>query len=253
MSVTVGKRVARLRTARGDSLREAAARTGVSHTTIARIEKGEVTGSLDSTLRAIAVGYGVPVEFLLGEQEPWAEFQRLLAGMGAEQRAQVASASRAERVRMIINYLAFSYPGVFTLTQLAEASRLDAGRLESLLSQGQADDETLTHLAGGLQRMCGIDPAWLVWGGLNDKEQKEHASAEAETLGRYITAVQRAAANAIDPDVLEMAVEMLALQGRHVARVAAGSQHATLRVNDRRARTLAPKRAQPPANAHPVG
>lgn len=66
----IGLRVAALRAANHESLREAAGRTGVSHTTIARIEKGQVAGCLDSTLRKIAQGYGVSIESLMGEQLP---------------------------------------------------------------------------------------------------------------------------------------------------------------------------------------
>lgn len=68
--MSVGRRLARLRAAHGESLREAARRTGISHTTIARIEKGEVTGSFHHTLQQIAQGYGVPFQYLLsGGQE----------------------------------------------------------------------------------------------------------------------------------------------------------------------------------------
>lgn len=63
----VGRRVAALRAAHGESLRMAAARTGVSHTTIARIENGKITRSMHSTLCKIAEGYRVPAEYLVTE------------------------------------------------------------------------------------------------------------------------------------------------------------------------------------------
>jgi transcriptional regulator with XRE-family HTH domain len=63
--MSVAKRVARLRAARGESLRDAAARIGVSHTTIARIEKGETPSSSHTTLAKIATGYGVTSEWLI--------------------------------------------------------------------------------------------------------------------------------------------------------------------------------------------
>lgn len=62
---TIADRVAGLRASHGESLREASIRTGVSHTTIARIEKGEVTGSFHSTLKKVSDGYGVDVHWLL--------------------------------------------------------------------------------------------------------------------------------------------------------------------------------------------
>jgi transcriptional regulator with XRE-family HTH domain len=222
--VSVGKRVARLRLSRGDSLRDAAARTGVSHTTIARIEKGEVMGSLDSTLRSIALGYGVPVEFLLGEQEPWADFQRILATLRPEQRAQLMLAPRLQRIRMVVDFLAFSHPGTFSLEKLAEASRLSATQLrEFLATDSDTDDRPFAKVAAGLQRMCGIDPAWLSWGGLPPESGDPSTLSAAQAMGLYQVAVQRAAANGIDPRVLEMAVDMLALQSRN-GRAAAARQ-----------------------------
>lgn len=69
-----GHRVARLRASFGESLRDAAVRTGLSHTTIARIESGQVSAALNSTLLKIAQGYGVSVEFLLDGRETEGDF-----------------------------------------------------------------------------------------------------------------------------------------------------------------------------------
>lgn len=45
-------------------------RTGVSHTTIARIEKGEVTASFHRTIKMIADGYGVSMDYVLSGKLP---------------------------------------------------------------------------------------------------------------------------------------------------------------------------------------
>lgn len=45
-------------------------RTGVSHTTIARIEKGEVTASFHRTIKLIADGYGVSMDYVLSGKLP---------------------------------------------------------------------------------------------------------------------------------------------------------------------------------------
>jgi transcriptional regulator with XRE-family HTH domain len=63
--VQIGRRVAALRAGYGESLREAAVRTGVSHTTIARIENGKISRSMHCTLCKIAAGYHVSAEYLL--------------------------------------------------------------------------------------------------------------------------------------------------------------------------------------------
>jgi len=83
--MNVARRVARLRITHGESLREAARRTGVSHTTIARIEKGEVTGSYHETLQKIAAGYGTTLEYLLtGQDAARSEAPPLLAAESAK-------------------------------------------------------------------------------------------------------------------------------------------------------------------------
>jgi transcriptional regulator with XRE-family HTH domain len=78
MVTHIGRRVEKLRQAHGESLRDAAARTGVSHTTIRRIELGEVTESFNRTLLAIANGYGVPVEWIHTGKNPPEDFDTQL-------------------------------------------------------------------------------------------------------------------------------------------------------------------------------
>lgn len=80
----VGERVARLREVHGESLREAAARTGVSHTTIARIENSQTVGSTGGTLRKIADGYRVPLEYLLTGKDSRADSAAQLVAVAME-------------------------------------------------------------------------------------------------------------------------------------------------------------------------
>lgn len=55
-------RLERLRTAHGESVRQAAERCGISHPTWSRLERGESEGD-DETLAKIAAGYGVTAEY----------------------------------------------------------------------------------------------------------------------------------------------------------------------------------------------
>jgi transcriptional regulator with XRE-family HTH domain len=100
----VGRRVAKLRAAHGESLREAAARTGVSHTTIARIEKGEVTGSFHSTLRKIADGYDVRMEFLLTGRDPRQDFELAIRRLPPDDRSRLYFVSARARVKMVLDF-----------------------------------------------------------------------------------------------------------------------------------------------------
>lgn len=90
----IGRRVARLRASHGESYREAAVRTGVSHTTIYRVESGECEAG-GKTLKRIAAGYGVPLEWLLSGRDPRPNLAHQLP-------AQIMETSRvipAERLR----------------------------------------------------------------------------------------------------------------------------------------------------------
>lgn len=94
--MSVGRRVYLLRSAHQESLREAAIRTGVSHTTIARIEKGVITSSFHYTLDKIAAGYGVPVEYLLnGFEHSTPPFFLPLPETSSEQRRRYLIACRS--------------------------------------------------------------------------------------------------------------------------------------------------------------
>lgn len=103
MVMYIGRRVGMLREAHGESLREAAVRTGVSHTTIARIEKGEVVNSFQNTLFKIARGYGVSMEYLLTGRDPSRDLEALfkLQSLGDGERAPVPTAAVDAYVRLV--------------------------------------------------------------------------------------------------------------------------------------------------------
>lgn len=109
--MAIGSRVAQLRAVFGESLREAAMRTQVSHTTIARIENGQVRAHLNDTLKRIADGYGVSMEWLLtgresrGDRDSQIQVQALAAGVGkyiqAIQQAAASGVSPGDVERLV--------------------------------------------------------------------------------------------------------------------------------------------------------
>jgi len=94
---TIADRVAWLRESHGETLREAAARTGVHYVTINRIERGAVSGSFGSTLRKIASGYGVSLHWLLTGKEQ----------AGREERAAQAARESVERIQAEFEVLSY--------------------------------------------------------------------------------------------------------------------------------------------------
>ncbi len=210
--VQVGRRVAKLREAHGESLREAAVRTGVSHTTIARIEKGEVTGSFQSTLRKIAEGYGVRMEFLLGGRDVRQDFVFSLHGLPAEQRSKLYFVPSRERIRMVLRFLLTEYPADFPLAQLAATLAIsDTGLLAFVEATEPALDPPVDdlQLATGLAAATGIPRHWFLSGSLGEESGDLMAP---EMVTAFVFLMKKAAVAGIAPEVLEMAIDLLIMK-----------------------------------------
>lgn len=207
----IGNRVARLRTAHGESLREAALRTGVSHTTITRIEKGEVTGSFHSTLEKIASGYGVSVEYLLTGRDPHQEFTNLIRSMPEERRYQFYFLSPRHRTLLVLDFLRNEYPAEFGTDKVARQAGLSVQDLENALAGWEQDDsgeEVYLQVATVLSRLTGISRHWFYWGGMDE----ETGEIQAEQLAAYVELIKKAARCRISPQVLEAAINLLMMQ-----------------------------------------
>lgn len=213
----VGRRVAKLRAAHGESLREAAVRTGVSHTTIARIEKGEVTGSFHSTLRKIADGYGVRMEFLLTGRDPRQDFELTIRRLPSDDRSRLYFVSARARIKMVLDFLATEYPNEFSVDQLARAIGLSEATFQELLDTwhvAEISEEQSAELARTLSRITGISGHWFRLGSLGG-EQAE--LVPKETISSYILLMKKAAHAGIQPQILDMAIDLLIMKGREVA------------------------------------
>lgn len=212
----VGRRVAKLRSAHGESLREAAVRTGVSHTTIARIEKGEVTGSFHSTLRKIADGYGVKVEFLLTGRDPRQDFEFFIRRLTPDERSRLYFVSPRARTKIVLDFLVAEYPNEFSTDLLAQALGFEVPSLEVLLGRWNTDElpeEANQRIADVLSRMTGISHHWFRWGSLGSDQEL----MPTETAGAYVTVIRKAARAGIQPQVLEMAIDLLIMKHAETA------------------------------------
>lgn len=210
----VGTRVAKLRAAHGDSLREAALRTGVSHTTIARIEKGEVNGSFHSTLKKIAEGYGVKVEFLLTGRDPRQEFEFSIRRLEPKERSKLYFVSPRTRTKMVLDFLSAEYGAEFSLEHLAMQVGIDGRRFAELLANwNSADtpDDIYIKVAEALSRLTGISPYWFRWGTLEDENLE---AIPTSAVSAYVELMKKAAQAGIGPDVLDMAIDLLMMKSR---------------------------------------
>lgn len=210
----IGRRVAKLRSAHGESLREAAVRTGVSHTTIARIEKGEVTGSFHSTLRRIAEGYGVKMEYLLTGRDPRQDFELSLRRLSPEERSRLYFVSDRTRIKMVLDFLIAEYPNEFSMDQLAQTVGYDAPSFQQLLDNWNSQvlpEEVNFRIAEALSRMTGISLHWFRWGALGGEQPDQ---MPPETIGAYINLIKKAARAGIQPQVLDMAIDLLIMKSR---------------------------------------
>lgn len=218
----VGKRIAKLRASHGESLREAAIRTGVSHTTIARIEKGEVVGSFHSTLRKIADGYGVRMEFLLNGRDPRHDFEVAVRRLPPEERSKLYFAPARTRIQMVLDFLVAEYPSEFSLDQVAAMAGCPEEDFEGFLQRwhaNQLSDEANVRLAEALSRMTGITPHWFRWGSLG-ADQAEPLSKE--TASAYVSLMKKAALAGIQPQMLDMAIDLLIMKNKEGSQVSRG-------------------------------
>lgn len=214
----IGRRVAKLRAAHGESLRDAAIRTGVSHTTIARIEKGEVTGSFHSTLRKIAEGYGVRTEFLLTGRDPRQDFEQAVRRLPAEERSQLYFAPVRTRVKMVLDFLMAEYPNEFEFEQLALATGGEGHTFQELLGLWQSDqlsEEMNLKLAETLSRVTGISQHWFRWGVTGSTDGVE--ILPKEMLTAYVNLIKKAAQAGVQPQMLDMAIDLLIMKNKESA------------------------------------
>ncbi len=203
----IGRRVAKLREAHGESLRDAAYRTGVSHTTIARIEKDDVIGSFQSTLRKIADGYGVRVEYLLGSRDPRQEFLGAIGRLNQYERARLCFLSMRSRLRMTVDFLTSEFPDEFSVEQLTQVLGTSPTALEAMLEKETEEPAPQdSRMAETLSRLTGIPFPWFTSGAISSEPGEAIASEQASQLARLM---KKAALAGLAPTELEMAIDLL--------------------------------------------
>lgn len=165
--MSVGERLARLRTAHGETLRQAAARTGVHYSTLARIERGDSVAATRRTLSKVAAGYGVSVESLQHGDGPADRLVTALAALPPLQRFEL-NMTIERRVRFGLRFVAGSSGAATRLTRIAAAAGLSPHRLSELLGPDPRPiaAELVQQLCAALVWEGGVNADWLRWGDL---------------------------------------------------------------------------------------
>lgn len=213
----IGRRVAKLRASHGESLRDAAIRAGVSHTTIARIEKGEVTGSFHSTLRKIAEGYGVRVEYLLTGRDPRQIFEEALQRLPAGERSRLYFLTPQNRTQMVLDFLATEFASDFAWDRVIRNAGLTYSGGRTFLQHWQANrlsEDELLRLAQALSKVTGIPLTWFHTGEMD--VEKDPPIPEDWAPG-YVALIRKAVAAQVPPDLLSMALDLLVLKRAEAA------------------------------------
>lgn len=217
MSMQIGRRVAKLRASHGESLRDAALRSGLSHTTIARIEKGDVTGSFHSTLKKIAEGYGVRVEYLLTGRDPRQIFEEALRRLPEGERSRLYFLTPQNRTQMVLDFLATEFANDFAWDRVVRSAGLTYSSGRAFLQHWQANRLTegeQLRLAQALAKLTGIPLTWFHTG---EMDVKEGPSIPEHWAPGYVALIRKAAAAQVSPDLLAMALDLLVLKQAEAA------------------------------------
>ncbi len=204
--MNIGQRVAKLRISHGESLRAAAIRTGVSHSTIARIEKGEVTGSYHITLERIAQGYGIPTEYLLTGRS--SVDVPTPPRLDSEEVAMLLLTPSPNRMLQAYRFLTNGKRG--SLPADAFAAALDTDR-ESLEQELSGDSPLLPEredrLCQQMSALTGLSPAWF-----RPVQDSQGDRLSHDDVGSFLTLVGKAHRAGITPELLAIAVDLLLLK-----------------------------------------
>lgn len=171
--MSVAERVRAIREAHGDSLREAARRTGISRSTLQRIEQGCDLRTLDTWLRQFARGYGVAEADLLDSRTPRGMFEWRIRQAHPTDRTAMAMLPIHGRVRLLLSFLQATAPAQLSPERLAAAAGLPAGEVEQALRTWRLrppDLRTAQAIGLGLHTLFGISRTWILTGWLDEEE-----------------------------------------------------------------------------------
>lgn len=163
--MSIGSRVQRLRLRHGHTLRDAEKQTGVTRSTLCRLENGACPPGLERLLTRIALGYGVPSEQLL--RDPAGDFAWLVGRLDVGQRLHLLRWTLQSRTYVALCFLLNHCPRDAAIGEVAQQAGVTKRELSALVAdwQRQTPDRNLVErLAAALIRAVQLPASWFEWG-----------------------------------------------------------------------------------------
>lgn len=172
---TPAERLALLLKVHGDSYRTAAELSGVDHTTIMRVERGETENP--ATLAKIAEGYGVPMAWMRGNGDLATDFVFAVLSRPLNERVLFLW-EPSRRAGFALNFLGRYEEHPYTCARLAELVQVPQSEMEGIL-KGEFRPIPMT----ALERLCcetGLPVEWFRTGLVGREDQQEMMVGLAE-------------------------------------------------------------------------
>lgn len=163
----VGQVLRQIRTAEGDSLRDAEARCGINRCLLNRLENGRAVRNLRELVAKFAVAYHRRADLLLEGLDSRGTFSTLVANAVPQQRAKWMQMSPSQRTALTVEFFLTHGGPVVTAEKLAQESDTTVEQLKKLRSQwrrGHDDPGLSRRIAQALSALTGIDMAWFTCG-----------------------------------------------------------------------------------------
>lgn len=182
--MSIGQRLRELRESYGESIREAARRTGVAHVTWSRLERDKVPHAYRATLEKVAQGYGVSLSYLTGGRDHEAGLGSHVRCGGSRQRLMLVL-SPAQRIYTTLRFLATRHRDSYSLEQIAKAAGIDVTLLRAYVCGSRPTalpQVLLRRLADGLGKITNLAPEWFWWGGLGTETVTGHGCSRLKGI-----------------------------------------------------------------------
>lgn len=169
--MTTAQRVRLLLTRNGDSIRDAARKSGLSKSTVARIIDGSAA-NVDKWVKQLAQAYKVDPNSLIGGLDPKSDFEWSIRRADLRERFEMVLMTLQDRVRLTMEFLDRNYPNRFSFNHVVAAS---GGNREELLGQISrwdsipVDLQVARLLAKTVERLTAMDARWFDDGLLTDE------------------------------------------------------------------------------------
>lgn len=199
---TPGERLALLLEVHDDSLRMAAERCGVDHTTLMRIKNGDTENP--ASLAKIAEGYGVPVNWMRGDRDLATDFALTVLSRPLQERVMFLW-QRERRLAFALCFLRDYAPETNTIEHLADVLHLSSSEVHSTMIRGLG-----TVTPSQLESLCsntGLPMDWFRTGLIGQED--EHELLIGLTVKALATVSARFKVGLTEAEIHEMAIALV--------------------------------------------